>query len=556
MDTIRSFCYNNGEKTLASSNNCHVIIGRAKKGPICTPVFAKTLADYTNMASIFGTDSELLTAFYEACDGTSEICLINIEGIYPSLQLKNLIRFEAKDIDDKYNKDSLNQIRVIFNKDKIRFEMDNSLLKVEYPFEDETINSLAEKINNDAMLNVSPVIATYFSTTSYEPANSLYDALIELAPNKEIILSKENIFSDNYHNFTNIINEILEEEISSITILPFSFYEKEKEPFNILDIYESKDLIYEVEVGDEIKNICYQIEVNTDTYNAIETNDNIYLYNNDEELIFQVLDKRNNYLFVIPEDNKTYYNISDLKNIKILFRRRLYIYEILNNYLKENLKNGYIQFVNMGIKPEEEINLNVINNFYNYIKETAAINPFINIIIDKYKNKVFYSDYNNYSNGLGFLLKSMNTVQDFNNIIGMINDTFNESMNNLSNEEIEDLSDKGFITTCYIKRKHRINSGKNLSYNGNNVLGTIGNTILVQQISKNIINNLTSNMSDIQIKNTIATLFKEVYYDVVSSYKIDITSNIDKTKTINKIVKLDICLYGYITSINLSVGVE
>ena len=63
-------------------------------------------------------------------------------------------------------------------------------------------------------------------------------------------------------------------------------------------------------------------------------------------------------------------------------------------------------------------------------------------------------------------------------------------------------------------------------------------------------------MSNKQIKNTIATLFKDVYYDVISSYKIDITSNIDKTKTINKIVYLDICLYGYITSINLSVGVE
>lgn len=556
MDTIRSFCYNNGEKTLASSNNCNVIIGRAKKGPICTPIFAKTLADYTNISSIFGPDSELLTAFYEACDGTSEICLINIEGIYSSLQLKNYIKFESKDIDDKYNKDGINQIKIKFDKEKIRFEMDNSLLKVEYSFKDETINSLAEKINNDAMLNISPVIATYFSTTSYKPANVLYDILIELAPNKEIILSKDNIFSDNYHNFTNIIHEILEEEINSITILPFSFYEKEKEPFNILDIYESKDLIYEIEAGDEIKNICYQIEVNIDTYNSIETNDNIYLYKDNEELIFQVLDKRNNYLFVIPEDRITYYNISDLKNIKIFFRRRLYIYEILNTYLKENLKNGYIQFVNMGIKPEEEIDLNVINNFYNYIKTTTAINPFINIIIDKYKNKVFYSEYSNYSNGLGFLLKAMNTVKDFNNIIGMINDSFVENANNLLNEEIEELADKGFVTTCYIKRKHRINSGKNLSYNGNNVLGVIGNTILIQQISQNIINNLTSNMSDIQIKNTIATLFKDVYYDVISSYKIDITSNIDKTKTINKIVYLDICLYGYITSINLSVGVE
>ena len=78
MDTIRSFCYNKKKKTLASSNNCNVIIGRAKKGPICTPIFAKTLADYTNISSIFGPDSELLTAFYEACDGTSEICLINI----------------------------------------------------------------------------------------------------------------------------------------------------------------------------------------------------------------------------------------------------------------------------------------------------------------------------------------------------------------------------------------------------------------------------------------------------------------------------------------------
>ena len=171
------------------------------------------------------------------------------------------------------------------------------------------------------------------------------------------------------------------------------------------------------------------------------------------------------------------------------------------------------------------------------------------------KNK-YVQEYSNYSNGLGFLLKAMNTVKDFNNIIGMINDSFIENANNLLNEEIEELADKGFVTTCYIKRKHRINSGKNLSYNGNNVLGVIGNTILIQQISQNIINNLTSNMSDIQIKNTIATLFKDVYYDVISSYKIDITSNIDKTKTINKIVYLDICLYGYITSINLSVGVE
>lgn len=556
MDQIRSFCYNNGDINISSTNNCQVIIGRAKKGPILTPVFASALTDYITLSNIFGADSELLTAFYEACDGSTQICLINIEGCYAALQVSNLFRLESKDIDDDFNKDGEKAITISYAKDRIRISNSQFPSGIEYLFEGETVSSLAEKINTDAMLAVVPVVATYYSATAYESATKLYDELYKISSGEDIVLSKDGIFTDNYHNFYKVFDDIIEEDIDSISILPFSFYEKEREPINIVDImYTDKtDIQYVVGDGDIKQNICLKVELNSSEYDSIDVNSDISIvFENEEDFI--ILEKKNSYLYLIPTDKTTCFDLTTLKN-KVLFKKNLYIYEMINHALVNNLTIGNIQFVNMGIKIEEDLDIDKILNFYTYIKNNMEPNSYINIIIDKYQNRTYYDDYKNLSNGLGFLVKAMNAVTDFNNITGYIDDTFRNTANTLTYEEIEDLANKGFITTCVYKNKHRINSGKNLSYTGKNVLGTVGNTILVQELAQDIMNDLSFDMSDIEIKNTIAQILKDVYYEVISSYKIDITSNIDKTKTISKIVNLDICLYGYIQSINLSVGVE
>ena len=179
MDKLLAKIFNGNDNWLNSYPNLTVIVGNAESGPALTPIFVKTLSDFSRVQTLFGINSDLLNGFYEACDDVTDICLIKLNGNHREINIHDCIFLKSISTEEIYNQINVSTYINDNNQAILEFSKDN--YRQTYVFDNESVSDLCARINSDA------AIGACFFTASY----NLEDRNLKVSTIKERILQYE-----------------------------------------------------------------------------------------------------------------------------------------------------------------------------------------------------------------------------------------------------------------------------------------------------------------------------------------------------------------------------
>lgn len=586
MRRMASRIYNRSTNWFNSYHNLNVVIGSAKQGPSLTPIFVTNIEQLMNLYEIFGQKSDLVNAAYEAFDGSSPYCFINLSGRHREIDFGGLFKLISIGCDTIYN---AYNFFIASADDTTYFCIDNgnSSPLVQYPIDTGSLGTLIAKINADALLRVIPFYCEIESAQQDLPASNLK----EIVPYKNATNNNTEFFGDDEKDSKRSIVDKkattdnsyldLEDDLKqclydlavyntlTISIMNFRYDHVLSQKIPIFN--------FKLEYQEEDQGKPRWCSAKVADTTMLDTNQTYYIFVNQEKIFsikpiviekeqclfefiessFEADDESNNDESNSEESHNEESNnnanyLKDLESATCIYNPQdSYLYELLAKISTEKTTYAVPTFFNIGI-PYNQISSNENDEYVRFLEfyhrlDPAYLDPFINIIIDSFKTSLYSEENNPYlSNGVPLVTRAINSIMDFDGITGFTAEAFREYNPIITNDKKLFLNQQGVLTTNLLKDGRAVLScSANLLKTQNKIMSDVSNSYLIRDIIQNISARLTSESSNGEIRTTIDTLMSENYSDVIRKYNLDIESNLEK-KEINRAVRLELYVVGFI----------
>lgn len=545
MKKIVGTIINKSEAWFDSFYNLNVIIGRANQGPALAPLFVSNISQASNVATVFGRESELYNAAWEAYNGVGNYCFIKINGRHKEIFFDNIFTVTSIGCEHIYNGYSVNIVSI--NDEKF-FCVYNSDLSIccRYALEGLSLGGLAAKLNADAQLNICP----FYGEAQYEyqdaPVELLYDYFSGEDSAKTMRVVEADPADDSLmdERLQECVFDLLEFDTLSISVLSCRYDKVFSRSLSVNGFAREQ-----IDNGGNIEELYKAYLCDGD---IVEVGRIYYLNSQPDLAVTPVFIEGNSVLFKKYSEEFDSQLLQATGTVQtILSPDYISLYEFLSELSMEKISFEVPTFFNVGV-PYDQIDTGETGEYYRFLAfresiSDGGLNPFINIVIDGYQTSL-YSESDNpyYSNGVALVAKALSNVQDFDSITGFQGIGFRRYLGIVSDEEKVLLNKLGVLTTNTMRNGSIvISNGNNLLKPSGKIMSDIANAYLIRDVIQNIVRQLTVESTNGTIRRTIDELISDRYPDIIRRYTLEIESKVEK-KEINRAVRLELYIVGFV----------
>lgn len=563
------------------------LIGEAQKGPSMTLIKTNGQSDYQKVVQIFGPNSQITNGFMEAAsNGADKIYLIRSNGKHREIIIKNdetndlFLSLYSVEANEAYN-----DVNITYS-----WSGDNLLFNIEWPLvgtnksyivNNMTFKQLADKINSDALINLSSISASQgFSPfiATYGSDDKIISFLQYIGPEKIVNsqLAEDDYNSEKFERIEEILEFFKSFPISTMAFLNIDFDEEFSDRIFVENIFAIGPNLFELSINGnqniKEKDIFYfkeypQINLEVD---YISKGSAIVI----PSMPFTINDVANISYIYRKEKSLIYNLISDFCNEKSLMLEPCIV---VLGHTKEESKTALLSRINNFLQQGSLFNINKITQVLESTKlkitpsEYIAIPIMANKIIPSYQvsDEIENSQY--VSNGVATISAIIDRLENYENFSNMaLNGYLIEDLYDMNKINAEVLSRLGFITGFKFNNSYYLSSSFNLikfmELIGENqvilqelspILADISNVKLLQDFLFNIkeVHEYIGEAGD--TKNKIKQLIKEAA-DSLYPYiqKIDLDIEEVRTNAGKEIfAKIKLYFLGVMKGLSIKVGV-